>query len=78
MKLEHAFKIAKACGLSTVEDAILNIELHVLNIFDYSEIKNEMKELYEDLKLSGYKLSDNIDMKRPLNGFVETLLNTKT
>jgi len=50
MKLEQAIDSAKACGLRTYREAYYNIYHHVMNIFIYSEINAEMKELIEDLK----------------------------
>lgn len=55
MKLNMALLIAKDCGLETVGEAILNIDMHSMNIFNYGEIGKELKELYEDFNKSGLK-----------------------
>lgn len=48
MKLLQALEIANDCSLETVSEAILNVRLHSLNLFDYSDIKTELNELTED------------------------------
>lgn len=65
MKLKEAFEIANACGLTDVGEAILNIEFHACNIFNYDEIPKELKELYEDLRNFGLNEDDKI--KNALN-----------
>ena len=50
MKLVEAIDLAKTCGLRTYREAYYNVYHHAMNIFIYSEINTEMKELMEDLK----------------------------
>ena len=45
MKLAQAIPLAEACGLTTVGQAVMNVEMHALNIFKYSEMEGEIKEL---------------------------------
>lgn len=58
MKVKEACKIADACGLETIGEAVFNIELHALNLFIYDEINKELNELYEDAK--NYHMDDSI------------------
>ena len=50
MKLKKACEIAHACGLETIGEALFNIELHAMSIFDYTEINKELNELYKEAK----------------------------
>jgi hypothetical protein len=50
MNLETALGIAKDCGLETIGEAILNIKLHAMSIFNYDDIYAEYKELCDDYK----------------------------
>lgn len=45
MKLKTAIAIGRDCGLTTVAECVLNVEIHKLNIFSYTEMDNELKEL---------------------------------
>ena len=49
MKLNEALAIGYDCGLETVGEAITNIEVHAMNLFVYSKIKDELNELYAEL-----------------------------
>lgn len=48
MKLEDCLYIGRECGLSTVGEAVLNVMLHAVNIFSYSDINEQLEELYKD------------------------------
>lgn len=50
MKLKEACDIGYACGLSTVDEAILNVEIHCSNIFSYADATLELYELHEEAK----------------------------
>lgn len=50
MKIKDALEIGLDCGLETVSEAIFNIELHAMNIFNYDKIKEEFEELAADYK----------------------------
>ena len=50
MKLKEACDIGYACGLSTVDEAILNVEIHCSNIFSYGDATLELYELHEEAK----------------------------
>lgn len=50
MKLAEAIDIGKECGLETIEESILNIELHSVSLFLYDKIREELNELYQELK----------------------------
>lgn len=50
MKLKTACGIALDCGLNTIGEAIMNIDIHAISVFSYSEMNKELAELYEDAK----------------------------
>lgn len=50
MTLKEACRIAKGCGLKTVDEAVLNIHMHAVHIFDYDLIDLELYELEKDAK----------------------------
>lgn len=56
MKLEECFKLAEACGLTTVGEAYDNVRIHAINIFIYDEITKELQELVDEI--------DNLKLKR--------------
>ena len=41
MKLKHALEIGKDCELTDVSEAIYNIRLHAMSIFDYEKEREE-------------------------------------
>lgn len=45
MTLKTCLEIGKDCGLETVGEALYNIDLHAMNIFDYSKIVMELEHL---------------------------------
>ena len=47
MKFKEALEMGVDCGLSTVQEAVRNIEIHSVNFFIYEKIRAELKELYE-------------------------------
>ena len=51
MKLKEACEIALACGLETIDEAVLNVELHCSNLFSYYDAAFELAELNSDVKL---------------------------
>lgn len=50
MKLREACDIGYACGLETVDEAVLNIEIHAPNIFPYDDAATEIYELIQEAK----------------------------
>lgn len=50
MRLFTCLDIANVCGLETVGDAILNIELHAISTFNYGKIEEEISELHQEVK----------------------------
>lgn len=50
MKVKEAIELGKACGLETIKECIINIEIHSPSLFAYTKINEELNELYEDLK----------------------------
>lgn len=48
MTVKQACEIAEECGLETIGEAILNIQIHASNLFSDDEINKELNELYED------------------------------
>lgn len=53
MKLKEACDIADACGLETLGEAYMNIEIHSPSLFPYAEIERELQELESDIELLG-------------------------
>ena len=45
MTLKEACDIGYACGLETVDEAVLNVEIHAPNIFPYDDAATEIYEL---------------------------------
>jgi hypothetical protein len=50
MKLQDAVIMGRFSGLHTVNECILNIELHYWQVLPYSELSSEQKEFYNDIK----------------------------
>lgn len=48
MKLREALELADECGLSTVGEAILNVEIHSPTLFPYEKISEELNELCQE------------------------------
>ena len=68
MKLVQAIPLAEACGLTTVGQAVMNVEMHALNIFNYRTMEVEIKELQDEAS----KYDGNIllaDLKKTLLTF---------
>lgn len=61
MKLKDALWIGEACGLETVGESLLNIQLHAMNIFTYGEEQREYDEIIRECKLLGVSRGDRID-----------------
>lgn len=65
MVLIKALEIGMDCGLYTVNEALLNIDLHAMSIFKYEDINEEVLEMYDEwnavAEASGFKTTDRID-----------------
>lgn len=61
MKLKDALEIGKDCGLTDMGEAVLNIEIHAMNIFIYDEEEQELAELFKEVNDSGFKADDLIE-----------------
>ena len=48
MKLKECLEFGIECGMKTLGDAYLNIDIHAMNIFKYDELTKEMNELTEE------------------------------
>lgn len=48
MKLKVACEIAESCGLSTIGEAVDNIEHMVMSLFVYKDIPTQIEEIYLD------------------------------
>lgn len=48
MKLKQCIDIAEDCGLNTLGDAVLNVDIHAMSIFDYRKLSGELMELYKE------------------------------
>ena len=60
MKIKEALRIGLASDLSTVDEAVRNIEIHAGNMFVYEEMRAELKELYETWDRVGCDKKDSI------------------
>lgn len=58
MRLNTAIRIAKDCGLTTIEEAIMNVKMHASSMFSYDEVGKEIEELENDFIASGKSLND--------------------
>ena len=45
MTLKEAMRIGKVCGLETVDEAVLNVELSAMQIFPYEDISILFSEM---------------------------------
>lgn len=45
MKLREACNIGLDCGAETIGEAVMNIEIHAMNLFPYDEMVKEINEL---------------------------------
>ena len=61
MEIKEALEIAKDCGLNDVGEALCNVTMHAMSIFDYNEEKQEIEELFKDFRNSGFKKDDKIE-----------------
>lgn len=48
MTLSKAIDIAEGCGLSNIEEAVLNVDIHAISIFSYDKLSQELGELYSE------------------------------
>lgn len=60
MKLDKACKIGADCGLETIEEVFILVELHAMCMFKYNEIDEELNEMYQDYKNSGLNEKSSI------------------
>ena len=50
MKVIDACLIGEDCGLTTIEEAIRNIQIHAVSLFTFDDLEAELIELEEDSK----------------------------
>ena len=50
MRLIEALNIAKACGLNTVGEAVMNINLHAVSLFPFEDLPLELEQLESEAK----------------------------
>ena len=50
MKLKKAINLGDSCGLRTIRECIVNVEIHSMNLFKYDEIENEINEIHLDIE----------------------------
>lgn len=68
MKLLEVLLLGKDCGLETVSEAVYNVELHAINLFIFSEIQREIRELYLAVEENNYSWEDELlDVIEKLN-----------
>ena len=64
MTLVEALELGMECGDDTVEEAIINVEIHSTSLFVYENINRELNELYAGvnaLEASGGNLEMGIN-----------------
>lgn len=61
MNLKTAMIIGRDCGLTTVNEAIFNIVIHAIMIFEYDKIDEELDELYKEFDLKGLTGHESIE-----------------
>lgn len=49
MKLKECMELGKDCGLQSIDECYLNIEIHALSLFQYEYINKELSELQKDI-----------------------------
>lgn len=68
MTLKNCLEIGIDCGLQIISEAILNIEIHAISIFPYSELNAELTQLYREKEelLSQSKFSEDSKIEKVL------------
>lgn len=54
MKLIKCLEIGRSCDLETVGEAMLNIDMHAISIFDYEKLTEELSEMHDEFNSSGF------------------------
>ena len=64
MKLKTACELAFTCGLTTVDEAVANVDHLATRIFEWKNMNKELAELYKEAKgLYSTPISDHVDIK---------------
>ena len=64
MKLKTACELAFICGLTTVDEAVANVDHLATRIFKWENIDKELAELYKEAEgLYSTPISDHVDIK---------------
>lgn len=50
MTLKTCLEIGLDCGLETIGEAVYNIDLHAMSIFDYKTMNQEILHLYKEVE----------------------------
>lgn len=64
MTLREACEFGYDCGLKTLKEAIVNIQIHANSLFCYDKIDDELHELY----VKARKYSPKMSIEECLNG----------
>jgi hypothetical protein len=48
MKLREACELGRDMGCWTIEEAVLNVEIHAMSLFNIDNFLDEMKELHDE------------------------------
>jgi len=67
MRLIEALKMAEACGLSTVGEAVMNIELHAGSLFPYQDLPLELAQLESEASA----FDENVRVKEAIAGLLD-------
>lgn len=63
MKLKDSLKTGMDCGLQSLGEAILNIEIHAGSLFSYSDIRKEIDELKNEKDILLLNTEFSLDSK---------------
>jgi hypothetical protein len=66
MRLKSALEMGKDCGLSTICEAILNVEIHAISLFNYEKIDEELEEMYNDVHINNIDLNEDMSIDKAL------------
>jgi hypothetical protein len=60
--LKRAVEIGDEAGLETVAESVNNVIIHAGNLFAYTDIEKEIKELVDDAKVHGIEFHKECGM----------------
>lgn len=79
MTLYDACDIGYLMGCETIEECVINVQVHAMELFAYDDITDELMELHNEIKAKGYKGHESIelivkkDRQEELDNFIQQL-----